>query len=655
MALGWGSSVPFECQLTGTACDPANDEAGTPGSRGNTDCVPTGSFNPCLRFADLPTSIDCAPAGLCDSLGKATQCTLNGFCVTGSLLLPLDLVVGATYMAGDGVSSGQTEALFGWADHPPAVTAVGVPPQDLDGTWNMISPTYSGVVGDLGIRMIGGGGLSVALEGVMGVDSNGPDGPPVGVPDDASPTPDSALLCLPVGGPFVCGDGITEACEECDDIGESATCDTNCTVAVCGDSTINVTAGEICDDGVNDGTGPGLCEPGCAAPAQCGNGLIETGEECDDTGESAICDADCTAVACGDGVLNVLAGEECDDGNNVDGDGCQADCTLLAPLDSCNFVQTGSDAMPQTQTVIMGCAWNITNGQFPFPWELTVSVPAAITGDEMFTADFDGVAVFPKPFLDILQQIVPGGVATMEIVDLAATVQIRSGATGPDVLLGIDPAAVVPGLTSFCTYPPDQTCTVDGDCIVPPCKDPVLIAGVPRSEDCTTGGVCSDLGQGFGDGAGAQCNITNPPEFCVTGDLLLPMLEASGTFTADASGDVLFGWADQGVPGLVTCPSATPDCQESIMPDGSYDLPPAIYSNPTPPNGIRTNLAGALFVPFTCAMGEQGGICSATFQGCLVDADCPGGETCDPVFGGLEGNAVIMPTLDANLISCPIN
>ena len=45
------------------------------------------------------------------------------------------------------------------------------------------------------------------------------------------------------------------------------------------------------------------------------------------------CPADapfCVPVTCGDGVLRA-ASEECDDGNNVDGDGCEADCQLPAP------------------------------------------------------------------------------------------------------------------------------------------------------------------------------------------------------------------------------------------------------------------------------------------------------------------------------------
>jgi len=63
---------------------------------------------------------------------------------------------------------------------------------------------------------------------------------------------------------------------------------------------------------------------------QCGNGIVETGngETCDDGGESAACNSDCTAASCGDSVVNTTAGEECDDGNNTNGDGCQSNCIL---------------------------------------------------------------------------------------------------------------------------------------------------------------------------------------------------------------------------------------------------------------------------------------------------------------------------------------
>ncbi|MDH5718158.1 MAG: Ig-like domain-containing protein [Spirochaetia bacterium] len=56
----------------------------------------------------------------------------------------------------------------------------------------------------------------------------------------------------------VCGDGIVDAGESCDDEIESVNCNVDCTLVSCGDSIVNATAGETCDDGnmaVGDGCG----------------------------------------------------------------------------------------------------------------------------------------------------------------------------------------------------------------------------------------------------------------------------------------------------------------------------------------------------------------------------------------------------------------
>ena len=73
--------------------------------------------------------------------------------------------------------------------------------------------------------------------------------------------------------------------------------------AVCGDS--RVTAPEMCDDG-NETEGDG-CDASCN---------VETGYSC--VGEPSVC-----AMSCGDGVVD-SAFEECDDGANIDFDGCTA-------------------------------------------------------------------------------------------------------------------------------------------------------------------------------------------------------------------------------------------------------------------------------------------------------------------------------------------
>ncbi|MDQ3298235.1 MAG: DUF4215 domain-containing protein [Myxococcota bacterium] len=69
-------------------------------------------------------------------------------------------------------------------------------------------------------------------------------------------------------------------------------------------------------------------------PPSCGDGDVDAGEQCDDgnTMNGDGCSAGCThepAPCCGDGHLD--AGEACDDGNTTSGDGCSATCTVEPP------------------------------------------------------------------------------------------------------------------------------------------------------------------------------------------------------------------------------------------------------------------------------------------------------------------------------------
>ncbi|MBZ0115841.1 MAG: hypothetical protein K8H88_02515, partial [Sandaracinaceae bacterium] len=141
----------------------------------------------------------------------------------------------------------------------------------------------------------------------------------------------------------LCGDGVVQAPETCDDgsggaRAQSATCDVDCTAVQCGDGVVNTLAGEDCD---GDGTGTGgetvSCNTDCTR-ARCGDGLVNrsAGEDCDGDeagapGETTTCDADCTTRTCGDGVLNRTAAEQCDDGNGDDTDLCSNACVIHAP------------------------------------------------------------------------------------------------------------------------------------------------------------------------------------------------------------------------------------------------------------------------------------------------------------------------------------
>lgn len=66
----------------------------------------------------------------------------------------------------------------------------------------------------------------------------------------------------------------------------------------------------------------------CSENAVCGNEQIEAGETCDDgnTVDGDGCNHRCTIEACGDGLVQFGLGETCDDGNTVAEDGCDSHC-----------------------------------------------------------------------------------------------------------------------------------------------------------------------------------------------------------------------------------------------------------------------------------------------------------------------------------------
>jgi cysteine-rich repeat protein len=140
--------------------------------------------------------------------------------------------------------------------------------------------------------------------------------------------------------PAFCGDGFVraglEACDDGNKINDDE-CTSACTVAVCGDGVAQLGV-EPCDDGDKDDSD--YCSSTCQF-AVCGDGLTRAGvEDCDDANvdETDACLSDCSAASCGDGHVQVGV-EDCDDANPEDTDDCPTTCAAAKCGDG--FVHAG--------------------------------------------------------------------------------------------------------------------------------------------------------------------------------------------------------------------------------------------------------------------------------------------------------------------------
>ena len=149
-----------------------------------------------------------------------------------------------------------------------------------------------------------------------------------------------------------------EGSECTNELGAPGFCfDERCRPATCGNGVVN--SGEDCDDGnlVNGDGCEADCTFSCRLAAECDDGETCNGvEDCIDhaclagdpapdgtpCGAGLVCRSGvCAAAGCGDGLIDPTGGEECDDANDVAGDGCEADCSFSCHGDDdCNDLRT---------------------------------------------------------------------------------------------------------------------------------------------------------------------------------------------------------------------------------------------------------------------------------------------------------------------------
>ena len=101
----------------------------------------------------------------------------------------------------------------------------------------------------------------------------------------------------------------------------------------------------------------------------CADGVVQAGEMCDDGNklDGDGCSADCKSnETCGNTVVDVAMGEVCDDGNNVDSDGCSADCRSVEgcgngtvdPSEDCDAGPSGvPNVAEETPACDSDCTW----------------------------------------------------------------------------------------------------------------------------------------------------------------------------------------------------------------------------------------------------------------------------------------------------------
>ena len=435
---------------------------------------------------------------------------------------------------------------------------------------------------------------------------NGSCDPGAGLPVDTACDQDGGTLCD--------GNG---SCVECNSAGQCAEDTNECTAAACTGGACgqaNVPNDTPCADNVGVCTNGTCVLPECIIDGDCEDNNGCTVDTCDagscvftpDVGAACTIDEiDGTCDSAGMCITDLCsdAATRCDDSEECTQNLCNPGTGVCTNPNRANGTSCGggtgtcqagvcealTDPDPVSATLEMGCTNNVTADISILPFELTVD-PSAIGGGQSVPVDLAGIAVFSETFLDAAQGAVPGGVQQADLVNLAATVQIRTGGTMANTKLTNAPLATTCLITQTACNPANDGASVPGsqpntDCVPTgtfnPCQ---ALVSLPTSTDCAAAGLCDSLGKS------AQCGTNG---FCVTGGLPLPLAPVSTSFTAAASGIVNFGYADQGTGATVN-------------PNGTYALPAAVFTAPEALNEIKVNASG-LSVALICTMAVDSG------------------------------------------------
>jgi cysteine-rich repeat protein len=499
-------------------------------------------------------------------------------------------------------------------------------------------------------------------------------------------------LCIPRSGDGcsadcsateICGDGqpdFGEACDNgshCDDVPVGAPPGTAGTPCVQGAGSCIGIGDDLCIPRSDDG-----CSADCSSSEGCGNALRDVDEQCDDgfdggedgaipqgdsctnlclfnicgdgianfavedcdsgIGSVVSCDADCTAVECGDGFVNPAAGEQCDNGKtcsdaapcNTDAEcvgigdevcvhrdsaTCDADCTVAfcgdgfansqtVPPEACD--DAGSSATCNSNCTASACGDGVANPA------ATTPVEQCDGGGETATCDTDCTIAF-------CGDSTTNGTASEDCDTGGNSSTCDSDCTTPSCGDGLVNPLASNEACDDGNADNNDDCT--NACAFAVCGDSVVHSGGTGSEACDEGGgntsscdsdcTVPTCGDGF-------LNSTTTPiaEQCDDGNTS-NLDNCLATCIVASCGD---GFLDSAAPGIEECD------------DGNTNNNDACKNDCTLPNcgdGIRTGAEecddGNTNNADNCTNACLFNVCGDTF----VDAQNPSREDCD------DGNA----------------
>ena len=428
---------------------------------------------------------------------------------------------------------------------------------------------------------------------------------------------DNHKLAPPDAAPIViCGNGVLEAGEECDDNDEitDKVCDSTCKLT-CGNGRVDAEVGELCDTGI--ASGPGACPTSCddgqactddvlsssECTAECVHSAITTpvdGDGCCPAGADANTDSDCSAV-CGNSVVE--PGELCDTAIVAGAGACPMACD--------DMLVCTTDVLNNPGTCQAACSF--TPITMPADGDGCCPAGADATTDSDCVAVCGNGVVEPSETCDTGIAMGPGACPTVCDDGVACTTNTL-GNPGTCQAVCVFPPITMPADNDTCC-PPGGNANNDNDCA------PVCGNGVPEpGEDCDDGNMDD------ADACANDCTVNIVPTAFRFSDLDLrdPHAFVSFILCNDVTDNPLAGFSVNGA--LQTAIQTDDDA------DGLLDLSPTLvfrpfsqtaptmpvevhFANCTAPAGSTTCSPGTGTVSMATATNVSTGTCLAPVPG----------------------------------------